>query len=623
MANFLDRARLWLARQISPQPLALPGPDPYHDQMELTKALDPARINAIRKNGVAAERVRHLPLAATHEAGGKGPYKRMGASHSMLRVFAANNPWLRAVIDIRKREVAAAQWGIVPDLDRHQKELDLLRQLAQSARRFPDRIDLLNDFGPDYLSAEMVQNLIEVVHPSKKDVKTREVRYRFSLAMQDLTRTAENHAARVRPLFDAPNRNGQTWSHLMRAIVPDILTIDAGVLENRRTELPSVFTNEGVKLPDARNKIVELHHIDGSTIRPCIDIHGQLLGVEDPNQFAYEQWLDGQRVETGLFRRCDLLYIMENPQTDVRWRGYGRSRVESLIITSMLEAMADREDLEEYKRGTIGGFLNIGDEGIWPEDVESFREFLESEIEGTKKIPVTAFNKLEYVTAAPHGAGRDKKGVDKLKRYAIRVCALFEMPPMKLALLENSTFRHAEAGQDQADDGLRNLFKVIDEAVNYGIVRPFGYDDIAYKSEASHLRDEPKRLEAAEKKLNLGIWEVNDAKIEFGLEPTDIGENSLMYLQEFDKARGQAEGASAGGAMQEGEAPEEGEDAENTAADGDEEAEDFDGSDEEGENGGESPTSPFEKKEKEDLNRERSDGPAGADTEQNNGDKDS
>ena len=43
------------------------------------------------------------------------------------------SPTSRAVVDIRKREVASAKWAIVPNLDDHQEEIDWLEKLVHGA----------------------------------------------------------------------------------------------------------------------------------------------------------------------------------------------------------------------------------------------------------------------------------------------------------------------------------------------------------------------------------------------------------------------------------------------------------------------------------------------------------
>lgn len=507
-------------------------------------------------------RATHLPRHQVVEAGGKGPRKLFGYSPQTLRLFVRNNPLIRAAVDIRKREVASAPFDIEPDLTNHEKEIDTLRQLMQSVRAFPDRIDVLNRFEPIHLTQEMVRDLIEVTRDAD-NVTTQEVRYRFNLALQDLTREAESHAAKVRPLFENPSRSW-TWRDVIRAVIPDILILDAGCIEMRRALYP--LDKEQMKLgkevPSPTNEILELHWVDGGTVRPCVDLHGQLRGLEDPHDVAFEQWIDGQKTASGGWKRHELLYLMENPQTDVYFRGYGLSRVETLILTAMLDASTDKADSEEYKRESYGGILQMVDDAIVQEDLDMLKTWWEEEIEGTKRLPMWSGKELKYTPMNPSGANRDKRSMERRMYYMRRICAIFEIAPIKLGFPEGATRATSETSGEMMDDGLRSLLGLWDAKITQHIVHSFGFKDICYRSQPLHLRDEKKKLELAREKMDLGIWDVNDVRMQYGKEPLDIGENSLMFFAEYEKSRGQSMGMSAGS-----EGGEEGEDAMNTAAD--------------------------------------------------------
>lgn len=490
-----------------------------------------------------AHRAQHLPLFRYDEPSGRGPRKLVGVDFTVLRAFSRNNPWLRAVIDIRKREIAASDWDIVPKLKRHKAELTALRQLVRSVIRFEDRKALTNKFDPFYLETTMVRDLLTATLKPKEDELTdADVTYRFMLALQDLNRVAEQHAAPIRQLFANPNRNMQSWGDILRAVVPDLLTIDQGCIELRRALHPP---DETGRRAQPTNPILELHWVDGATVRPCIDIHGMFRGVEsnDPSQVAWEQWLDGKKVEDAGWRVCDMLLLQENPQTDIRFRGYGFSRVESLVMTSMLEAMADKSDLEEFKRHMYGGFLNIGDESFTQEDVSALRSWIEEELEGTNKIPLTAFKDLKWVATTAQQGGRDKKSVEKLKRYVIRICAMFELPPVKLGIFESANYNTSETSQDIADDGLRNLLDLLDTAINRSIISEYGHDDVEYKSRPDHNRDDPEQLSIWEQRQKLGIDTPNDTRAEYGKEPTEWGELPTPYFSKYFELKGQTDGS--------------------------------------------------------------------------------
>jgi hypothetical protein len=529
---------------------------------QIRKSLPPATQKLVDRSGIAEQGRHKSMLRDAAEPDGRAPRKQIGLPPAMLRALARQNPWLRAAIDCRKREVANAHFDIIPKLDRFEKELNSLRKLVQSVRRFDDRNGLLDAYKPIYIDRSMAAAIIDATR--SPDLTSAEVRYRFALALTDRHRIAEAHCAKIRPLFESPNRNPYGWPYLLQACIPDLFILDAWSLELRRTAEPRVDPSDSQSPPSYDNPIVEMHWVDGATVRPIINEFGMLHGVErgEENELAYEQWIDGMRIQGGGWRYWDLMYVQENPQTDIEFRGYGFSRVESLVVSSLVDAYGDKEDLEEFKRGMFGGFLVLQQEGYDQEDVEEYRAFIEEELEGTKKLPLLAMSdsgKVSWVSTSQFSGNRDKKSEAIKLRIIKKIAATFQMPLIKLAEHTAATnYSTSQTTQTMDDDGLRTLLAFLDDSINRNIIAQFDYDDVQYSSDPAHLRDDEAELTLAEKRGNLGIWEINDIRAEFGQDPLDDGDISLPRWTEREKAKGQGEG---GGGM------EEGEDAENTEGD--------------------------------------------------------
>jgi len=507
-------------------------------------------------------RSRHIPLSPNFsEPGGRGPRKPLGYSSDLLRALAKIDPWVRAVIDIRKREVAGCSWEIVPRLRDEKREMELLHQMMQGAKRFPDRQDKLLEWQPRLLKKEMVRDLMFAC--LRSDVTTPETQYRFNLAYRDLVMEAEAHAHAPRRLLQHPNPD-HSWADLLLAIVPDILTLDSGCLELRRRLYPldPKLSVEGRSVPKKSNPILVVSWVDGATVRPVLDATGQLYDTDESDAPAYEQWLGSQRIDRGGWKKHELVRVVENPQTDVAWRGYGCSRVETLVRTLTLNAKVDSADFEELEREFYGGFLNLKDRQ--QDDLDEMRDYLTHEIEGKKHLPLIS-GEVEFLSATPDSSNRDKRTEARRSHYLERVCAVFEIGKTKLGNYDSANYSTSESSMEHNDEGLKGLLRVIDRAVTEQIVWAFGHKDIEYISNPASGRDEEKRLALAKQKMDLGIWDVNDARIEFGKEPIDAGESSLMYFVEFEKARGMSEGQ--GAAQGSSAAPEEGSEAENLDAD--------------------------------------------------------
>lgn len=575
------RALPVLRRTDPPTALLLP-PSPslsvepaFSEPNELQKALAfyEGQQSRNRRRGQASDyatartfkEAQHLPLLRQPEAGGRGPQKMVGVSYEILRAFVRQSPWVGAAINIRQREVGASKWRIVPNLEEHQRELDLLRQLVMGARHFPEYAAVAKRFRPHFIDKKMVSQLLQATL-DPEGLNASEVGYRFRLAYLELLMEAEYHTARARELLETPNSSGDAdcWSEILKGLVPDLLTLDCAALELRRSDSP--LDAYGHPLPT--NPILEMHWADGATIRPCLDEFGALLmpSDEDPDAAAYEQWIDGKAV--GTFQRHNLIRFIENPQTDIWFRGYGFSRVEYLMMTMILESHGDKAKLEEFKRAFYGGFLNVKSKAWVQEDIDSFRGYIEEQLEGNRKLPILAFpDGAEWINTAMKEA-TSNNSIEQRKHHVQRICATFEISPAKLGITDDTNYSTADSSQDAGDDGLRHVLDVIDGGVTRWIVRDPGfgtYPWLKYESRPAHEREEETELEKLEKELNLGIVLPNEIRMERGHGPIEGGDKPYAYFTEFYKAKGQADG---GGGMMGEEDPGMGEEDDDTDEEG-------------------------------------------------------
>jgi phage portal protein BeeE len=73
------------------------------------------------------------------------------------------------------------------------------------------------------------------------------------------------------------------------------------------------------------------------------------------------QVVDG--VVTARFGMEELVYIADNPQTDVRFAGYGMSPLEHLVITVTAELYASKFNASYFEKGAVPeGLLNLGED---------------------------------------------------------------------------------------------------------------------------------------------------------------------------------------------------------------------------------------------------------------------
>lgn len=500
---------------------------------EVEKSMSPARQRAL-------DRGFDFPIAQGRpqiglKSGGDGYVKTYGIPYPVLRLFAQKTPYVAAVVRMRCRDIATADYGVVPDLDAEKKELQQLRQVFVGYQKEPSFRRVADNYRPRALSEDMYRELRQAC--TVDGLTSSEIAYRLNLALLELTLVAEGHAHEVGQILQTPNNSRLGWASLLQTLVKDLLELGVGYLEKRRTSKP---LSPVVSLPRCTNPILELCKVDAATIRPIIDIHGDLLGGftgVSADQYSFEQFVNGQ--VSARFRRCDLLRLCDVIPSDIHWKGYPLGPLEHLGITMMLSAKGDQALMEELNRDYFGGFLNIQDPAWQMEDLSSFRTFHENEWERTKKLPMmlTSENsKVSYISAAPHQGGRDKYAHETRLDWAKRVCAIFGFPVTRLGIFESANYSTSETDREYGDDGLQSLMDMLDDQLTESLVSEWGYTDIRYASSMRRL--ESKKLEEAEKRMELGIDMVNDVRMEFGRIPHQTGDNPLKYFNAFFEEKG-------------------------------------------------------------------------------------
>ena len=117
-----------------------------------------------------------------------------------------------------------------------------------------------------------------------------------------------------------------------------------------------------------------MYPVDGATMAPNMDERG---GFHDD---AYVQVVDGQ--VTARFGMEDVVWIMDNPQTDVQFAGFGFSPLEGLIVSVTAELYSSKYNASYFEKGAVPeGMINLGPE-VSPEDVNAFRLYWMNEIMG-------------------------------------------------------------------------------------------------------------------------------------------------------------------------------------------------------------------------------------------------
>lgn len=273
-----------------------------------------------------------------------------------------------------------------------------------------------------------------------------------------------------RPSLHGSRPSGRSWKNYVAEVVRDVLVLDQGCSEKEWT---------------LDKWLAALYPVDGATIAPNMDERGGY------HANAYVQTVDGQI--TARFGMEDLMVIIDNPQTDVRFAGYGFSPLESLIVSVSAELYASKYNSSYFEKGAVPeGMINLGPEAA-PEDVNAFRLYWMNEIMGRPwAIPILGGSSAEWV---PWRASNKDMEFQAYQEWLLKkMCANFQMSPKEMGLIEDvnrSTAESEDTGEQEK--GVEPMLELIEDNFNLEIIGEYGLgvgDYVEFKFDEEHESEE-------------------------------------------------------------------------------------------------------------------------------------
>lgn len=296
----------------------------------------------------------------------------------------------------------------------------------------------------------------------------------------DLTRIAEIKAA-----LRYPDREHtfQTW---MRAVIEDVLVIDAPAIEPRKT-----LTGEPYSLD----------LVDGATITRRIDEFGRTPAPPDP---AYQQILHG--IPAVDLSTDDLLYMPRNKRTN---KLYGFSPVEQMIYIVNIGLRRDVSKLQYYTEGSIPDMIGLMPEGWATEQIKEFQQYWDSLLEGNtafrrKARFIPAVEKLEFT--------KPELLKDQYDDYLVRVvCYAFSVSPNALVQAVNKGT--GQTVQEAAlEEGLYPLMLWFKDLMDLILAKYFNQPDYEWIWSDEIEEDVVKRATANKLNIEGGVRTINSVK---------------------------------------------------------------------------------------------------------------
>ena len=341
----------------------------------------------------------------------------------------------------------------------------------------------------------------------------------------------------VTKFFRNPNKNEESFNHIIRQLITDICEVDAGVLIkvfNVNGEFKQMFARDGslfLKNPDIYgyigNRAEFVMPLPEGFSGVNMDLSGnnetsnQLMkhySILYKDQAAYFQygWTAGSMPIP--FGRREIVYMMQNPRTDTI---YGRSPVSMLMKTILNLIYGIDYNLDIYTNNNMpDGVIELL--GANPEQLKQYRENMEKNFKKEDEFGIMRkiWNKIPIVSSpakfVPFQLSSKEMEVIEQQQWFTKVLWMnFGVTADELGFTEQSNKATGDAQIKNAKrKALGPLLKVIQYHLNTQIVpeffskgemKDFSEVPLQFEFDVSDIDDDIKDLTRNKMELDLGI----------------------------------------------------------------------------------------------------------------------
>lgn len=308
-----------------------------------------------------------------------------------------------------------------------------------------------------------------------------------------------------------------TWHQWLRALLEDLLVLDAPCIFPRRTKGGELW---GLEL------------MDGATIKRVLDEGGRtpLEGV------AYQQIIKG--LPASEYSRKELIYAPRNIRTS---RVYGYGPVEQVITTVNIALRRQLSQLSYYTEGSTPDML-FGVPKEWnPDQIRAFQSWFNNLLSGNQVERARA----RFIPGDIKPVDTKERAlVDKYDEWLARIiCYAFSLSPQSLVQQMNRAT--AETAQETAVlEGLKPLQNWLKGLMDRILREQFEAPELEFAWVAEEELDPEAKSRIHCNYVREGILEINEVREELGKDPLPEPEPP-PELAPMPPTNGQPEGAPA------------------------------------------------------------------------------
>jgi len=301
----------------------------------------------------------------------------------------------------------------------------------------------------------------------------------------------------VEEFFDDPNANNETFEHILRKVLRDVLEIDAGTI---------------VKVFDKNKQLREIYAVNGATILIKTDKHGVL---EKYYQYSFSGGM--QPIEFG---KDEIIYMKLNPRTD---SPYGYSPLQSVLDIVKTLVLSITQTKLYFEEGNIPPGI-IALTGMSQEDFERFKEYWEEEIKDKKhKLPAVNVD-AKFIPFS--FTLKDLQFLETQEWFSRLVMSAYGVPPSLLgftdtvnkATSENQTYNFMATT-------IMPLVRLVEYHINHELIWPHLSERVQLKfTPPEDYLEAQRKSEINKTYLTLGVLTINEVRQKMGLDPVPWGD---------------------------------------------------------------------------------------------------
>lgn len=342
-----------------------------------------------------------------------------------------------------------------------------------------------------------------------------------------------------------PDAKYPDWEQWMRSLLEDYFVVDAATLY--------IHPSRGRGHGPFGSSMASLDYIDGTTIRPLVDIRGS---TPPPGEVAYQQYLwgvprvdlsapvlsDDEGITAVMVDQFVGDQLMYRPNYTRSWSPYGFSNVERALIPAATGLRRQLHALQFYTEGTIPGlFVTPGPDISTPSQIAQLQRALNN-IAGDQAF------KHKIIVLPPGTKTDPQKTINLADQFdatlAAEITMAFEMTPLdigvapRVAAVQSPTasreFAQTNAQSSQKRGLVPRLNFLKRTIFDFVMQRVWRQEDMQWSWTGIETgEDLTEKITVWSQLLRNGVASIDQAATEFGIEAWGLPQTAepLIYTQ--------------------------------------------------------------------------------------------